>query len=284
MRALLLGLLIACVPALAAAEIVQQTMGPGIPASAEYLPGARTKPAVLLIHGFLQTRDFATVATLARGLNDAGYAVLSPTLSLNVPGRKQSLACEAVHRHGMDDDVAEIARWVAWLKTQGHSTVVVFGHSFGSLQGLAYLSRNPDPVVKGYVGVSLIEAQIGGVDRARLIAELEGRIAQNQRALIPHPLSFCRKYLTTAEGLLSYARWGQAEVLTALKRAPVSTRLIMGDVDELASKGWLKALQHIEVPMAVIKGANHFMDGEHEFDLLEHALRHLASFKLVPKR
>lgn len=284
MRALLLGLLIAFVPALAAAEIVQQTMRPGIPASAEYLPGARTKPAVLLIHGFLQTRDFATVAALARGLNDAGYAVLSPTLSLNVPGRKQSLACEAVHRHGMDDDVAEIARWVAWLKTQGHSAVVVFGHSFGSLQGLAYLSRKPDPVVKGYVGVSLIEAQIGGVDRARLIAELEGRIAQNQRALIPHPLSFCRKYLTTPEGLLSYARWGQAEVLAALKRAPVSTRLIMGDVDEVASKGWLKALQHIEVPMVVIKGANHFMDGEHEFDLLEHALRNLASFKLPPAR
>jgi len=29
-------------------------------------------------------------------------------------------------------------------------------------------------------------------------------------------------------------------------------------------------LQHVQTPMVIVKGANHFMDGEHEFDLLEH--------------
>lgn len=100
-------------PAAAHAELVQQLMRPGIPASAEYLAGERDKPAVLLLHGFLQTYEFSTVTTLARGLHDAGYTILSPTLSLNIPGRKQRLACEAVHKHSMDDDVAEIARWAA---------------------------------------------------------------------------------------------------------------------------------------------------------------------------
>lgn len=277
MRAYLLCLLISLFPASLYAAVVQQEMRPGIGASAEYLPGARDKPAVLLLHGFLQTRDFPTVASLARGVNDAGYAVLTPTLSLNVPNRSQSLACEAVHKHSLDDDVAEIAHWVRWLKSQGHRSVVLFGHSFGSLQLLAYLSRKPDPVVKGYVGASLVETQLGQTDRTALIARLDDRVRSGQRALYSGSISFCAKYPSTPEGLLSYARWDQARVLATLKQTPVPLKLVMGDADFIIENNWLKVLQHLQLPMAIIEGANHFLDGEHEFDLLEHALGFLAS-------
>ena len=161
MRAYLLCLLISVFPTAAHARLFNSRCVRAFTASAEYLVGERNKPAVLLLHGFLQTREFPTVATLARGLHDAGYTVLSPTLSLNIPNRKQSLACEAVHRHSLDDDVAEIGRWVNWLKSRGHRAIVLLGHSFGSLQLLAYLSAKPDAAVKGYIGTSLIEAQIG---------------------------------------------------------------------------------------------------------------------------
>jgi len=275
MRIYLLCLLIAVFPVAANATIVQQEMRPGIPASAEYLTGERGKPAVLLLHGFLQTREFPTVATLARGLQDAGYTVLSPTLSLNIPNRAQSLACEAVHKHSLDDDVAEIGRWVAWLKAHGHRSIVLVGHSFGSLQLLAYLSAHPDPAVKAYIGASLIESQVGTASRPALIAQLEDRIRNNRRGLVTGSLSFCGKYTTTPEGLLSYARWDQPRVLAALRQAPVRVQLIMGDADSILGEGWLKALQHIQIPMAVVHGGNHFMDGEHEFDLLDHTLKFL---------
>src|SRR5574340_736580 len=166
MRAYLICLLLSAFPAWVHAEIVQLQVRPGIQTSAEYLDGQRDKPAVLLLHGFLQTRDFPTVATLARGLHDAGYSVLSPTLSLGIPNRKTSLACEAVHAHGLNDDVAEIARWVAWLKSQGHRSIVLVGHSFGSMQLRAYLAVRPDSAVKAYIGTSLVEAQVGTTPRA----------------------------------------------------------------------------------------------------------------------
>lgn len=284
MRAYLLCLLISVFPAAAHAELVRQLMRPGIPASAEYLAGERSKPAVLLVHGFLQTREFPTVTTLARGLHDAGYTVLSPTLSLNIPGRKQSLACEAVHKHSLDDDVAEIDHWVRWLKSQGHPAIVLVGHSFGSMQLLAYLSAKPDAAVQGYLGASLIEAQIGSTDRSTLIAQLEERALNKQRDLVNQPLSFCRKYPSTPEGLLSYVRWDQARVLASLKRSPVGVQLIMGDADDMMGGGWLKALQHMQVPMVVVKGANHFMSGEHEFDLLDNALKYLDGIKPHPPR
>ncbi|HBU28380.1 MAG TPA: DUF1749 domain-containing protein [Thiobacillus sp.] len=265
--------------AAAHAATVEQEMRPGIGASAGYLVGERSQPAVLLMHGFLQTREFPTVAALARGLHDAGYTVLSPTLSLSIPNRMQSLACEAVHKHSLDDDIAEIRRWVSWLKSRGHRSIVLVGHSFGSLQLLAYLSLKPDVAVKGYIGTSLVEAQIGTSARPELIAKLEGRIQNRQRALFAHALSFCKKYPSTPEGLLSYVRWDQARVLAALRQSMVEARLIMGDADTMLGGGWLQALQHVQTPMVVVKGANHFMDGEHEFDLLDHTLSFLKTFQ-----
>ncbi len=264
--------------------IVFQDVRPGISASAEYLVGERDKPVVLLLHGFLQTREFPTVATLARGLHDAGYTVLSPTLSLNIPARAQSLACEAVHKHSMDNDVAEIGRWVAWLKANGHRSIVLLGHSFGSLQHLAYLTAQPDAAVKAFIGASLIEARIGTTPRPALIAQLENRIASKQRELVTQPLSFCRSYTSTPEDLLSYVRWDQAHTLAALKQSPVVGLLIMGDEDSMLGDNWMKALRHIRTRMVIVKGANHFMDGQHEFDLQEHTLAFLARIGESPAK
>jgi pimeloyl-ACP methyl ester carboxylesterase len=284
MRVFLFCLLISLFSAAAQAVVVQQPMRPGITANAEYLTGERGKPAVLLIHGFLQTREFPTVATLSRGLQDAGYNVLSPTLSLNIPSRAQSLACEAVHKHNLAEDVAEIGFWVSWLKSHGHRDIVLLGHSFGSLQALAYLSSKPDATVKAYIGTSLIEAQIGTVSRPALIAQLESHALAKQHELVTHSLSFCRKYTSTPKDLLSYVRWDQARVLAALKQSPVGVTLIMGDADNMLGQGWIKALQHVQAPMVIVKGANHFMDGEHEFELLEHSLDTLRSLKPSPSR
>ena len=275
MRAYLFCLLIMLFPATTRAEVAYQQIRPGISAGAEYRLGERSKPAVLLLHGFLQTRDFPTVATLTRGLNDAGYSVLSPTLSLNIPNRAQSLACEAVHNHDLGDDVAEVARWVDWLKSRGHRSIVLIGHSFGAFQLLAYLTADPDAAIKGYIGISLLEPQTGPPSRAALIAQLERHQQTDPRALVATRLSYCRKYLSTPEALLSYVRWEQPRILSVLKRPPVPVGLIMGDADDLLGSGWIKALEHLQTRIVIVKGANHFMDGQYEFDLLDHTLKFL---------
>lgn len=282
MRIVLL-LLFGLLPLLPRAEIVEQTMRQGVAATAEYVAGDHAGPAILLLHGFLQTREFPTVVALTRSLQEAGYTTLAPTLSLGIPHRRQSLPCEAVHRHTMEDDVAEIARWVKWLTARGHRTIVLAGHSFGSLQLLAYLQNVPDPAVKAYVGTSLVEAQVGTLARVPLLADLESRVRNGQRALVSHPLSFCNKYLSTAEGMLSYARWDQPQTLAALKKARVKKLLIMGNADSMLAPGWLKALAHVDAPIALVEGANHFMDGMHEFDLIEQAMAFVDGMK-APSR
>jgi pimeloyl-ACP methyl ester carboxylesterase len=270
-------LLLELLPFSAHATQVTLDMRPNLPATAEYQAGAHDKPAILLLHGFLQTRESPTVATLARGLTDAGYSVLTPTLTLGIPGRRQSLACEAVHNNSLDDDLAEIDRWVKWLRGKGHRHIVLIGHSFGSLQLLAYLSGKPDPAVTGFVGVSLVEAQIGAMPREPLIERLTAQVARHDRNLVNYPLSYCGKYPTTPEALLSYVRRDQARTLAALHQLGDRALLVMGSADDRMTQGWLRALQHLQTPLVVIDGGNHFMDGEHEFDLLEHTLAFLQS-------
>jgi pimeloyl-ACP methyl ester carboxylesterase len=277
LRAHCLFLLFGLLPLPAHAAPITLEMRPNLSATADYQSGAADKPAILILHGFLQTREFATVATLARGLADAGYSVLTPTLTLGIPGRKQSLACEAVHHTSLVDDVAEIDRWVKWLRGKGHRDIVLVGHSFGSLQLLAYLQGQPSPTVSGFVGVSMVEAQIGGQPRAPLIERLTAQVARHDRTLVTGPLSFCGKYPTTAEALLSYVRWDQPRSLAAVRQLGSRGLLIMGGSDSKLEHGWLNALKHLKTPLIVIDGGNHFMDGEHEFDVLEHTLAFLQS-------
>lgn len=272
--------LLLLLPQAAAAERARIELGNGLTAQAEYLSGKPTLPAVLVLHGFLQTHDFPTVATLARGLNDSGYTVLAPTLSLGVPNRKQSLACEAVHRHSLDEDLDEIDRWVKWLTSRGHRQVVLIGHSFGSMQLLAYLAGKPDPAVRGYIAASLTETQIGPTSRAELIERLEDAVARGDHKLVNQPISYCKKYPSNPAALLSYVRWDQARLVKALNAYKGHKLLIMGDADVMIGRKWLSTLQESRTPMAIVKGAGHFMDGEHEFDLLEHSLAQLK--KMAP--
>ena len=45
--------------------------------------------------------------------------------------------------------------------------------------------------------------------------------------------------------------------------------LIIGSADQRIDKAWISALPRTGLNVHVVKGANHFFDQEHEFDLQE---------------
>ena len=115
------------------AEIISLELNDGKNiAKAEYVKGNSSSPLIILIHGFLQTREFSTITRLAESLVDDEYSVLSPTLSLGISDRVQSLSCEAIHVHSIDDEVDEINQWVAWAESQGYENIILIGHSAGA--------------------------------------------------------------------------------------------------------------------------------------------------------
>jgi pimeloyl-ACP methyl ester carboxylesterase len=250
---------------------VETALNDKLIARAEYRPGEAGKPTVLLVHGFLQTHEFPTIHRLIDGLNDEGYGVLAPTLSLGVTHRRQSLPCEAVHLHTMEQDAREIAHWVDWLVERKHSDVVLLGHSFGSLTALAYLTGYRNAAVKRFVGVSAVEGRlrIDEVQREQLIAQTRKKVSAKQRALMTESLSFCQKYRATPESTLSYLEWSPRRILDEVRRLPLTVSFILGSRDDRLGPNWIEQLRKTPARVHVIEGANHFMDGDFEFDLLD---------------
>lgn len=252
-------------------EIVSLQVDEGLEATAELLRGQTDHKPLLILHGFLQTRDFFTVKRLAEALHDEGYTVLLPNLTLGVNHRRRSLACEALHTHTMEQDVSEFSLWVDWLHRQTGQRVTLIGHSIGSLMLLAYLDSVPEPPVDQVLLISLIAFAQGPIakesdaDRERAIRQL----AIDPHAMFSYPLAFCDAYVTSASNYLSYLRWDGKKTLDSLNKLPLKPIVILGSEDQRLGSDWMPPLRDAGVEVIEIEGANHFFNNEYEFDLVD---------------
>lgn len=256
-------------PLLARADVVEIKLSSGVVATAEYRTGQAGKPALLLLHGFMQTRDSPPMNRLADALADAGYTVLVPTLSLGVTRRAKSLSCEAVHKHTLEDDMQELSHWVDWLGKRAHRDIVLVGHSSGAKDVLAYAVGKPDARVNKVILVSIAFPHVDHAEYARSRAEKapgESRAAPLRRFTI----AYCKgNYVSSTPAYLSYASWDGDRIVARLNEVKVPAFVIIGDKDAVFLPEWGERLRKTRVPVDVVKGAGHFFDGEHEFELFD---------------
>lgn len=253
------------------AEIVKLEMEKGLIATADYLPGDTDKPVILILHGFLQTRDFITIQQLASSLYERGYSLLLPNLTLGINGRNNSLTCEAIHTHSMDQDIKEISRWVHWAAHESQKKLVVIGQGKGSLQLTAYLSSHPDAPVDQSIFISLIPFGQGPIARETLeeSSRADHDLSHDPGSLNEYGLVYCKRYLTTAGNYLSYVMWDQATTLEALSRIHTPIGIILGGDDQRLDSSWNQQLQQLDIQLIQMVGVNHFYAREYEIDLLE---------------
>lgn len=248
-------------------EEVRQTT----PAFARFEEPARqgeTDRAVLFLHGFLQTYRFPTVARQVDALSVSGVPVLAPTLSLRVPYRLQSMPCEAIHAHSMDDAVAEVAHWVAWLVDRGYEEINLVGHSAGAVQLMAYLEHGGSPAVTQVITVGLTElGREMGLEAVRptdseMVADSEIR---------GYSISMCgnNSYRTTPEAYESYARWNASRILQLIRSTETPITVIVGEADARMPMDWAAALAEAGAQVETIDGAGHFFGAEYEMDLAD---------------
>lgn len=253
-------------------------VSPGVVAEADYWPGAADLPAVLVLHGFLQTRDFPTVRRLAEALADEGFNVLLPTLSLGVDRRHQSLACEAIHLHTMEQDIAELRAWTDWLIERAGKPPVLIGHSAGGAQLTALVDAYPDLQVAKVVLISLsyFEAEQHADQWRALHERAAAEAAKDPEAVADYALSYCKRYVTTPVGLLSYLAWDRARLAGALRNTRLPVTVIYGEKDDRIDRPWLDALHRDGLAVRKVAGADHFFGSSYEFDLLDEILQALS--------
>lgn len=259
------------------AEIITLTMPNSLVARADFRQGMPGKPAVILLHGFLQTLDSPSVNRLTNQLASEGYTVLAPTLTLGVTYRNQSVACEAINHHSVTDGEAEIRAWVEWLKARKVRQIVLGGHSLGNIYLLSYLANAPDGAVRKFIGFSIVEGSLKAGEQARngLISQLRGKVALGGREIVEEQFSYCQKFRATPACLLSYMEWGPDRILSTINKTKIPVTMIMGSKDDRLGADWLDRLKKTRAKLILIQGANHFMDGQHEFDLMDHFMAEL---------
>ncbi len=242
-----------------------------ITANAEYYLGDKTKPSILILHGFLLTHNFPTVKRLAESLHESGYNILTPSLSLGISLRKKSLACEAIHTHSLEKDVQEIALWIQWLQKQSATNIILIGHSTGSIHLAKYLSQHPSEVIKKIIFIAMpdFNSSTYSNQTPQLKKEAEQLLKINNHSLHDFQLSYCKQYPSSAENYLSYLQLSQENLVQALDKIAISKILIKGSIDSRIDQHWSNQLSQHNVNVINVNGANHFFDYEHEFDLLD---------------
>jgi pimeloyl-ACP methyl ester carboxylesterase len=252
------------------AEPVSEKLPSGLNANAEYIPGNIAKPAILVLHGFLQTYEFLATRNIVNGLSEMDFTVLAPNLSLGVPDRKQSKQCQAAHATGFQDDLAEIEYWIKWLKQHGHTNIIMVGHSWGSQHALGYKVQHPNVPISAIIAISLVRSHQENDIHLQQIKAARKRQEQADSSLQPYKLSFCKDFMATPGSYLSYAEWNDEKVLDALKQLKIQkvpVYSIIGGADKRIDQQWVQQLSPLVTRVTVIDGANHFFSHMYEFDL-----------------
>lgn len=262
------------------AESIKLTNASGNVISAGFSQGSNSANPVLVLHGFLQTSKFSTVSRLLTSLHDIGYTVLSPTLSLGISNRKQSLSCEAIHTHSLDTDADELKQWIEWLYKKTGKPVTLIAHSAGGPVILKYMEDSDAKYVNHSILISLSFYNTGiyANENNEYAEKALKAINSGTNPLDTYALSYCKTYPTDARAFLSYYNWNRVKTSAVVNKFSDRVSIILGTGDKRMDDEWKKQLQEQHKNITLIEGANHFFDQAHEFELTD-AIEELLSEK-----
>ncbi len=250
-------------------NLVHINISDTLTADAAFYLGDTDKPVILILHGFMLTHNFPVVKRLAESLYDSGYTVLSPTLSLGISHRKKTLPCEAIHTHSLEQDIKELSLWIKWLKKKTKQKIVLIGHSAGSPFLAYYLMHHIDNTIQQVIFITMPD--IGSTHKNSLvnIKKAQQLLQENPNSIDEFEISYCKKYPSLPQNYLSYSQLTKKNINTYLKNITIKQSLILGTQDNIIDHKWNRKLAQYDIDITTINGADHFFDGEYEFDLMD---------------
>lgn len=106
---------------------------------------------VLIMHSFLAHNRMEIIEASQTTLLETGQNSLAINVSLKVDNRHGFYDCMVPIRFKLSDALDELDVWIAWLKGQGATSVVLMGHSISANQVLTYAASRSEPTVKALV-------------------------------------------------------------------------------------------------------------------------------------
>ncbi len=267
-------------PGRAAAQQVQLAMENGMTALADYREGDPRLPAVLILHGFLQTYHFSIVQKLADELADAGYTILAPNLTLGVDSRSEPLTCSAIQNHRFEDSDAELVRWLDWLQGRGHVRVAAIGHSSGAARLVHFLTTPAGKRLAAVIAVSptFPAAALAPEAQAAQIARARANLARDARSVDRYTLGYCQdNYVAPPAAALSWSQVTPESLASGFRQGGRRLMVIWGSADRVVPDSLRQVVAGSGVEYHTVEGANHFFSDAGEFELFDLVLAHLEA-------
>jgi len=241
---------------------------------------------VLLLHGSFAHKDMEIMTALQNGLLERGYSSLNINLSYATEDRHGMFGCENVQDRLDSGAIEEIDHWISWLKEQGVTRVVGFGHSRGGNQIARYMANTRDSILAAAV-LAAPPAQVSmnsadnyqerhGTPLAPLLATASALVdeGKGQTALEGVGFQFCESTSVTAATFVdNYVEYPDRDTPTVLERLDTPVLVAVGTADEVVSglAPAMKAMDKANVTFVEIEDAGHFFLDFFAEDLLDAA-------------
>ncbi len=236
--------------------------------------GWKDAPVLLMTHGTLAHNRMEIMDALQHAVKDRGYTSLAINLSLGLSERSGMYDCATPHTHRHTDALDEIGLWLAWLKEQGVTSVVLLGHSRGGNQTAWFGAERDDPAVRGLVLVAPAtwgQAYASEDYKKRYGKPLEAVLAQaeqaveagaGERMLQAVDFIYCAQTSATAEAFVSYYRPDERmDTPHLVARLDKPVLVVAGSEDNVVAN-LIEKMEPLaaaeQVELAVIDGADHF--------------------------
>lgn len=255
------------------AETIEIKLPSGIVAYAEFKPGATKEIAVLSLHGFLQTHHSQPMSALANNLAAEGYTILSPTISLGINRRKQSLACEAAHMHTMDNEVEEVAFWINWLSNKGYKKIIPVGFSStGNIALLLYNTQGSHPSISKMILASINPVYSSKTEYLKHHTAAKLKPEMQSKKIARYSVGYCKNnFSATLNTYLSYSTFIDDKILDLIGKVNIPLEIILGSADNILPDSWPARIiaKNPQARITIVNKANHFFDGITELDLAD---------------
>lgn len=257
-----------------ATEVTLSHQGLTLNAELELAPGKTLGDGVILMtHAGLAHRGLDAYVYLRGLLKERGYNTLAINLGLGVENRHGMLDCKTIHRHRYADAADEIGAWVAWLKGQGASRIVLFGHSRGGAQTALYAAEHDDKTISAVVLLApdlqatnnaIAYQQRHKVSLAPVLTRAQQLVqAGKGYTVLEHTgILYCEDARVTADTIVSYygpdPRLDTPYVVPKIVK-PVMIIVAGGDEVVIKSEERFRPLADGQrVRIQVVEGADHF--------------------------
>jgi predicted alpha/beta-hydrolase family hydrolase len=238
---------------------------------------------VLLVHGSFAHKDMEGIALLQDGLLERGFSSLNINLSYSTDDRHGMFGCENVQDRLDSEGVKEIGVWTDWLRAQGATRIILFGHSRGGNHAARYIADTKDTTIVAAVMAAPGTGSVNSAEnyKARHKTELKPILekavslvdaGKGETLMKGVGFLFCANTTVTAATFVdNYVEHPDRDTPTVVQRIEIPVMVAVGTADTVAT-GLAPAMREItkdNVNFVEIEDAGHFFIDFFGEDLLD---------------